>query len=623
MLNLWTALNRRKTTGENEPSQLARVLNLVDLTALGVGSTLGLGVYVLAGSVARNEAGPAACLSFLVAAIASAVAGLCYAEFASRVPRAGSAYVYTYVSVGEFSAFIIGWNLILEYVIGTASVARGLSNYIDALVDNSMRKSMVAVMPINIDFLSDYPDFLSFGFVLLLTGLLSFGVKESTILNNLFTVINLVTVVIVLVAGSIRADPANWNIPFDSIPESERSHAGVGGFLPFGMAGVMAGAAKCFFAFVGFDTVATTGEEAKNPQKNIPLAIIISLVIVFFAYFGISTVLTMMLPYYEQNADAPFPHVFEKAGWTGIKWIVTIGAIFALCTSMLGCMFPLPRVIYAMASDGLLFKFLAKVNARTKTPLTATLFSGVLAAIMATIFDLQQLVDMMSIGTLLAYTIVAICVLILRYQATDVKTDMDYSASHRNTPSDYFKSLFNLNFNKFPSHSTSLITKAATALFCLFSIVLCTFLIFFMETISPTELVYFIIFIVISAAALISMLIIYRQPVDDIKLSFKVPWVPFIPCVSILINVYLMMELDMHTWIRFVVWLALGFIIYFGYGIRQSEEGLQMNLASRNEKRLSLAATASVHSNLQSCYDNEAFTGDRTRERKSPKDTRF
>ncbi|XP_026465834.1 LOW QUALITY PROTEIN: cationic amino acid transporter 2-like, partial [Ctenocephalides felis] len=259
LMEVWSALTRRKRIADDAEGEtkLARVLDVVDLTALGVGSTLGLGVYVLAGAVARGEAGPAVAISFLVAAIASAFAGLCYAEFAARVPKAGSAYVYSYVSVGEFAAFTIGWNLILEYVIGTSSVARGMSNYIDALTGYQMRSFLVMMQALDIDFLGDYPDFFACIVVILLAALLSVGVKESTILNNIFTAVNLVTVAVVLVAGSIKADPANWRISKEDIPANV-TNGGEGGFMPFGFAGVMAGAAKCFYGFVGFDCVATT-----------------------------------------------------------------------------------------------------------------------------------------------------------------------------------------------------------------------------------------------------------------------------------------------------------------------------------------------------------------------------
>ncbi|KAK5645590.1 hypothetical protein RI129_006890 [Pyrocoelia pectoralis] len=567
------ALSRKKSMSIDEESKLARVLTLLDLTGLGVGSTLGLGVYVLAGSVAKTVAGPAVCISFLIAAIASAFAGLCYAEFAARVPKAGSAYVYSYVSVGEFVAFVIGWNLILEYVIGAASLARGLSNYIDALTNNTMKNVFTEAMPINVEFLATYPDFFSFIAMMIVSALLAVGVKKSTTLNNVLTTVNLLTIITVLVSGSLKADVKNWKISKEEIPPTVQN-AGEGGFAPFGIAGIMAGAAKCFFGFVGFDAIATTGEEAKNPQRNIPLSIVISLIIIFIAYFGISVVLTMMWPYYDQHADAPFPYVFEKVGWPVIKWIVTIGAIFAICTSLMGGMFPLPRILYAMANDGLIFIFLSRVHPKTKTPLIATLVAGVLGGIMATVFDLQQLIDMMSIGTLLAYTIVAICVLILRYEEHH-QVEVGKDDSHCKTPSVLLKKValtFNLNGNKHPNPTTSVITKGAICSFSLLSLIVCFFIKYagsFINTENPYYLAGFIILIIILVGIII---VIARQPTSGVKLTFKVPWVPFIPCLSILINLYLMCELDVYTWIRFLVWLCIGFFIYFLYGMMHSRE---------------------------------------------------
>uniref|UniRef100_A0A1B6KPK8 Cationic amino acid transporter C-terminal domain-containing protein n=1 Tax=Graphocephala atropunctata TaxID=36148 RepID=A0A1B6KPK8_9HEMI len=268
-------LARRKTEeeeGNDGGTKLKRVLGLADLTMLGVGSTLGLGVYVLAGAVAKTDAGPAVTISFLIAAVASAFAGLCYAEFAARVPKAGSAYIYSYVTVGELAAFIIGWNLILEYVIGTASVARGLSNYIDSLSGKVMSTSLTEALPIGVSWLSPYPDFLSCGFILVLALLLAWGVKESSFLNNVFTVVNLCTVTLVIVVGAFYINIQNWALDPASIPEKASGDkdikVGAGGFMPFGVSGIMAGAAKCFYGFVGFDCVATTGEEAKKPQTR-------------------------------------------------------------------------------------------------------------------------------------------------------------------------------------------------------------------------------------------------------------------------------------------------------------------------------------------------------------------
>ncbi|CAH1988868.1 unnamed protein product [Acanthoscelides obtectus] len=526
---IYQALKRRKRNDQSEGStQLSRCLNLFDLTALGVGATLGLGVYVLAGSVAKTTSGPAVCLSFLAAAVASAVAGLCYAEFAARVPRAGSAYVYSYVGVGEFVAFVIGWNLLLEYVIGTASVARGLSNYIDALADKKIRDTLTEWMPMDVEFLSSYPDFFSFIFVMLFTALLAFGVKESSNLNNLFTVLNLATICIVLVAGAIkgklhtyyiiRTDISNWKILPESIPEEYQSAAGKGGFLPFGVSGVMAGAAKCFYGFVGFDSVATTGEEAKNPQRDIPLAIVFSLFITFLAYFGISTILTMIWPYYLQDPDAPLPYVFEQIGWHTIKWIVTVGAIFALLTSLLGAMFPLPRVVYAMSSDGLIFKFLAKVSPRTKTPLLATVLSGLLSGVLACIFELTKLTEMMSIGTLLAYSMVAACVLVLRYSMDP--DDKKIEEKNPTREQNFLKQIFNKR-TIHPNPLTQKIVSLEISLYFIFCFVLSAFMTIFEDDLYDGTPWLMIVCSILGAIVIVLLILVSFQPTSNENLGFS------------------------------------------------------------------------------------------------------
>uniref|UniRef100_A0A336LKG1 CSON009942 protein n=1 Tax=Culicoides sonorensis TaxID=179676 RepID=A0A336LKG1_CULSO len=603
MERFWGALTRRKRNEDDgQESKLARVLNLLDLTALGVGSTLGLGVYVLAGSVAYEQAGPAVTISFAVAAIASAFAGFCYAEFAARVPKAGSAYVYSYISVGEFVAFTIGWNLILEYVIGTSSVARGMSGYIDALFNNSMSNTLKETMPINVDFLADYPDFFSFFIVILLSILLAVGVKESTLMNNIFTGVNLVVIGIVLVAGVMNSDINNWKIAKEDIPEGVRG--GEGGFMPYGVAGIMAGAAKCFYGFVGFDCVATTGEEAKNPQRNIPLAIVISLIIIFLAYFGISAVLTLMWPYYLQDPEAPFPHVFNEIEWHTVKWIVSVGAIFALCTSLLGAMFPLPRVLYAMANDGIIYKTLKRVHSKTQTPVLSTMLSGLLAAIMALMFNLNQLIDMMSIGTLLAYTIVAICVLVLRYQDDGIIIGKEVEIG---TPR-ILKQIFNLNFIKRPDSLSSGISKLGIVAFSILSIVLCALLLN-PEMITPDFPLYLATTVVIIAGMLLIICILARQPSSDVKLSFKVPMVPVLPSLSIFINLYLMFQLDVNTWIRFAVWVFLGYLIYFTYGIQHSTEGRELN--ARRESTFDMKKNGFTDIQIKSMPDEPNYMKDR------------
>lgn len=242
---------------------------------------------------------------------------------------------------------------------------------------------------------------------------------------------------------------------------------GEGGFLPFGLTGVIAGAAKCFYGYVGFNCVTTTGEEAKRPQRDIPLAIIFSLFIIFLSYLGISVVLTMMLPYYSQDPNAPIAYAFKTANLPVIMYIVTIGAVFALGASLLGSMVPLPRIIYAMSDDGLLFKSLSKVNSRTKTPLYTTIFSGFLTGIIAMFVDLQELVELMSIGTLMEYTLVNISVLILRYRPIEggVEKNLKKCDVRENSPN-CFSLLFNWNGVKMADCTTSNTAEWAIITFC-------------------------------------------------------------------------------------------------------------------------------------------------------------
>ncbi|XP_039288773.1 high affinity cationic amino acid transporter 1 [Nilaparvata lugens] len=580
--HLIRVLTRRKTDDRCEDAgtpKLARVLGLFDLCALGVGSTLGVGVYVLAGAVARHDSGPAVTLSFLVAAIASAFAGVCYAEFAARVPKAGSAYVYSYVSVGELIAFIIGWNLVLEYIIGTASVARGFSNYVDSIMGNVMRDTLTEYLPLNMSFLSPYPDFLSCTVVLVLSLLLAWGVKESTLMNNIFTIVNLITVVTVIVCGSMKADLKNWSL--HDVP----AKAGSGGFMPFGISGVMAGAAKCFYGFIGFDCVATTAEEAKNPQRNIPLSIIFSLIIIFLSYFGIATVLTMMYPYYLQDPYAPLPYAFEKVGMPAVKVMVTVGAIFALCASLLGSLFPLPRMIYAMAIDGLLFRKFALIHPKWLTPINATLFAGFIGAIMAALFNLEQLIDMMSIGTLLAYTIVAMCILVLRYRDVNPTGSFEHNRKVKsNVAMDKFVTLFNLTSSKHPSSASEQIANWSIALLIASLAAVCLCLIHLEGQIVAGSYWAISLLSILSAISLIVLLVIYRQPQNDTVLSFKAPGIPLVPALSIFMNTFLMLKLDMHTWIRFSIWLFIGMIIYIFYSIPNSVEGLKDRLYDNHVK---------------------------------------
>ncbi|XP_053609486.1 cationic amino acid transporter 2-like [Plodia interpunctella] len=536
--SLCGTLNRKKrfTSSELQAGNLRRCLNRWDLSGLGVGSTLGLGTYVLLGYVAYNLAGPSVVLSFLIAAVAALFAGLCYAELGSRIPRAGSAYIYTYMTIGELAAFVVGWNNILEGLFSTASIAKGLSVYVDSMSNQSLSEWFTSVAPITAGFFSPYFDFLAFCAVLVVAALLAVGAKESSAVNNVVTVLNILVIVFVIIAGAVKADSANWYISALDVPE----HHGSGGFFPYGMWGTLRGAAVCFYGFVGFDTITAAGEETREPRDNVPIAILITLVTVFFAYTSVAIVVTMMTPYYLQDSVSAVAGAFSQVGMDWAWWVVSLGTICGISASLYGALFPLPRLLYAMSSDGFFITFFSKLSWR-KSPVIATIIPAAVIAVLSSVMALDQMVMMVCIGTLLSYTSAAACVLLLRYRSEN--------AGDKSTCS----TIFGCGLIA-PSTTTSRVVIFSLLLFICVCVTSALVLLHASNPLIPV--------LVLHAAALILIFVMCCQPKIVEEFASKTPLVPLIPCLSIYVNIHLMTLINIQTWIRVFVWMLIGIPVY-------------------------------------------------------------
>ena len=520
-----------------QETKLARVLTTFDLTFLGIGSTLGAGVYVVTGDVARQIAGPGVIFSFLIAGIASVLSGLCYAEFGARVPKAGSAYIYSYVTVGELCAFIIGWNLFLEYMIGAAAVARAWSSYFNSLVGNAVSKGIISVLgKLHTPGLSHYLDVFALMLAILIATILAVGVRKSTRFQGIITFVNMTVIVFIVVVGSFHAKVENWK----------------DNFLPYGFTGVLSGSATAFFAFVGFDVIASTGEEAKNPSRAIPLAIVLSLAICYVGYSGVAAVVTLMVPYNKLDIDAALPHAFEQCGVSWAKYIISVGALCGLTASLTGAMFPLPRLLYAMSTDGLIFSPFGWVNKKTETPLFSTFLAGTLAGTLAMLFELSSLVEMMSIGTLQAYTIVATSVLLLRYQPGTVGMAEPAASPVKSTG----------DVEREPTERTGQLVSLSVCVLFLDMFGLSALFVYGLKHMLKGNLWLIVLAFVLVGILVSACTVIVLQPQNSCPLPFRVPLVPFIPLLCMFINIYLMMELSVITWVRFGVWMFVGEFLY-------------------------------------------------------------
>ena len=389
--------------GEN---RLRRVLGPVSLTALGVGAIIGAGIFVLTGLAAHDKAGPGLILSFVVAGIGCAFAGLCYAEFASMVPVAGSAYTYAYATLGELFAWIIGWDLVLEYAVASSTVAHGWSQYLLRLLSIFGVTLPERWTHSPIDVTEAYQFFVTGSYcnlaaaliVLLVTVVLVIGIRESAGFNSAMVILKLVIVLFVIGVGAAYVRPQNWHP-----------------FLPFGWHGVMQGASYVFFAYIGFDSVSTHAEEARNPQRDVPIGIIASLGLCTVLYISVAAVLTGMVPYTDIDIHAPVAAAFASRGLGVAQFIISLGAVIGITSVLLVLLLSQARVLLAMARDGLIPReFFAAVHPRFRTPHKATILTGILVAIVSAVFPLRLLAELVNIGTLMAFVIVCAAVMVMR-----------------------------------------------------------------------------------------------------------------------------------------------------------------------------------------------------------------
>jgi APA family basic amino acid/polyamine antiporter len=465
---------------------LPRVLGAGQLVMLGIGAIIGTGIFVFTGQAAAANAGPAIVISMVLAGLVSMLAALCYSEFAASVPVAGSAYVYGYATLGEFVAWIIGWDLILEYALGAATVAVGWSgNFVTLLGQlglsfpaalSAAPGTLVAVPggdPVTAIF--NLPAVL---ITIAVTALLIVGVSESASVNAVIVVVKVGVVLAVIIAGAFFVEPANWH-PF--IPEN------TGSFGEYGWSGIARGAAIIFFAYLGFDAVSTSAQEARNPQRDMPIGILGSLVVCTILYVLVSGVMVGLVPYKEMlNQPAPLVVAMDAAAnravgtaWapvmSAMKILVTVGALAGLSSVMVVMMLGQPRIFMSMSKDGLLPEWAGKVHSRFRTPYVSTIVTGVVVALASGLTPIATLGNLVNIGTLLAFLIVSLGILVLR----------------RTRP--------------------------------------------------------------------------------DLPRPFRVPWVPFVPILSAIVNLGLMVSLPWSTWERLIIWMAIGVAFYFVYGYRKSK----------------------------------------------------
>lgn len=395
----------------SEGDGLKRALGWASLMALGIGGIIGAGIFVLTGTAAANYAGPGVMVSFILSGLACAFVALCYAELAALIPVSGSTYTYTYITLGEIFAWIIGWNLILEYAAGAATVAVGWGGYFNRVMQGFGIHIPTEFTTAYFAPLSDNPaahglfNVPAAGVILLLTALLVRGTSESSLFNNIIVAIKVTVVLMVIFFGAAHVNAANWT---PLIPEN------AGEFGVYGWSGVARGASVVFFAYVGFDSVSTAAQEAHSPQRDIPIGIIGSLIVCTILYVAVAAVATGVVNYRELGVPDPMALVMDRTGIAWLAWVVKFGALAGLTTAILVLLYGQTRIFFTMAKDGLLPAIFGRLHARYRTPAVSQLLVGAIVALAAGLFPIDLLGEMVSIGTLAAFALVCVSVLYLR-----------------------------------------------------------------------------------------------------------------------------------------------------------------------------------------------------------------
>jgi basic amino acid/polyamine antiporter, APA family len=532
-------LARILAEGGDEEHGLRRSLGPWALTAMGIGAIIGTGIFVLTGVASATRAGPALTISFIVAGVVSALAALCYAEVASKVPISGSAYTYTYATLGEFMAWIVGWGLVLEYALGAATVSVGWSGYFTYILQTLFHLTIPqAWQHSHWDPAPGIANLPAAAIILLITALLVRGTKESGTVNAVIVAIKLAIVLFFIAIGIGHIDFANYHL-------APGPATGVGGYFPFGWGGMLGGAAFIFFAYIGFDAVSTTAEEAKNPGKDLPFGIIMSLAICTILYIIVVAILNGMVPFNELNVAYPVAFAVDHVGlaWAGV--IISFGAIAGLTTVLLVMMFGQSRVFYAMSRDKLIPPSFTKVHPTWRTPVFSQIFFGILIAAAGALFPIGILGSLTNMGTLVAFILVSISVPILRKRHPD------------------FTGAFKLPFGPYIIPTLSAVTALG--------------LIYYLRVGNPV--VPIAMPIVLAALALVWFVArVGGRSLTDAKSFFGLladaAIVGFVAGVIYWVTGHHILGFPL-VWLAFVIWLAAGLTFYFSYGRHKSTVAIE------------------------------------------------